>query len=84
VSERVSIFIWVSAALVVAFLLAGLGYIQGWRTGFDTKTLWDWMELLIIPLVLAIGGFFFSRAERDAERKSADDRNQEATLQNYC
>jgi hypothetical protein len=29
------------------------------RTGFSEKTLWDWMHLLIVPLVLAgIGPLF--------------------------
>lgn len=32
------------------------------------KTLWDWFSLLIIPTMLATGGFLFTRAER----KSAD------------
>src|SRR5437660_5041489 len=32
------------------------------------KTLWDWFSLLIIPTMLAAGGFLFTRAER----KSAD------------
>jgi uncharacterized protein YjbI with pentapeptide repeats len=27
------------------------------------KTLWDWMGLLLIPLVLAIGGYFLTRSE---------------------
>lgn len=64
------------------------------NTGFETKTLWDWMELLIIPLVLAIGAFFLNRSERTIERKTAEDRaklereiatdrQQEAALQAY-
>lgn len=27
------------------------------------KTLWDWLGLLLVPLVLAIGGFFLTRSE---------------------
>src|SRR5215467_6633766 len=34
------------------------------------KTLWDWLQLLIIPAVLAVGGYLFnyttSRYEREA------------------
>jgi uncharacterized protein YjbI with pentapeptide repeats len=58
------------------------------------KTLWDWMELLIIPLFLAGGAFVLQRSERAAERNSAEDqeklereiatdRQQEAALQAY-
>jgi len=53
------------------------------NTGFETKTLWDWMELLIIPLFLAGGAFFLNRSERNTEREIATDRQQEAALQAY-
>ena len=37
-----------------AVLLAG-GYLLSWRfTGFAGKALWDWLELLVLPLVLAV------------------------------
>ena len=39
------------------------------------KTLWDWMELLVIPAVLAVGALLFNWSERKNERKIADDRN---------
>jgi hypothetical protein len=62
-------------------LLARVGYAYEW-TGFGPstrlvdsksalvpgKTLWDWLDLLIIPFVLAIGGIWFSRAERRHEQ----------------
>jgi hypothetical protein len=47
------------------------------------KTLWDWLQLLIIPAVLAGGAMWFSRAEREAEREIASDRLREAALQAY-
>ena len=84
--------------------LIQLGYSYSW-TGFaeftpsnpDTvrsKTLWDWMELLIIPVVLAGGAILLNRSERALERKTAEDRarlerdlatdrQREAALQTY-
>ena len=64
------------------------------RTGFRGKTGWDWMELLIVPLVLAVGAFYFNyeqgRQQRDMEgtraaRQLAADqlRAQEERLQAY-
>jgi uncharacterized protein YjbI with pentapeptide repeats len=58
------------------------------------KTLWDLLQLLIIPLVLAIGGFFInltiSRGEQEAtrqraktEREIADDNQKEEAIQTY-
>jgi uncharacterized protein YjbI with pentapeptide repeats len=47
------------------------------NTGFETKTLWDWMELLIIPMVLAVGAFYLNRSERAVERQIAENRTKE-------
>ena len=58
------------------------------------KTLWDWMELLIVPVVLAVGALLFNKAERDNDRKIANERieselniaserQKEAALQSY-
>ena len=53
------------------------------KTGFETKTLWDWLELLIIPAFLAGGVFFLNRSEREIEREIAADRQRESVLQSY-
>lgn len=58
------------------------------------KTLWDWLQLLIVPIMLAIGGFWLnqlqkSREERateqrdKTEREIAADNQREAALQEY-
>jgi uncharacterized protein YjbI with pentapeptide repeats len=63
-------------------------------TGFGGKTGWDWMELLIVPLVLAAGAFWFNSEqsarqqeteEYRADRQVAADelRAQEERLQAY-
>lgn len=91
--------LYATYTLLASGLLYGLlqlilsGYAVTW-TGFQTKTLWDWLELLIIPFVLALGAFFLNRSERaveretanqraDLERQIAKDRQQEAALQAY-
>lgn len=53
------------------------------NTGFEGKSLWDWMELLIIPLVLAGGALLLNRSERNNEREITADRQREAALQSY-
>ena len=41
-----------AAAIAFVVLLAG-GYWLGWRwTGFDGRTLWDWLELLVLPVAV--------------------------------
>ena len=79
--------------LIVIGVFIWTGYTRSW-TGFEGKTLWDWLELFIVPVVLAVGAFLFNRAERRADRlreeeraeiefKLAFENAQEARLQNY-
>ena len=81
---------WKTYLLYASLIIVGGGLVfilvetvRANNTGFETKTLWDWMELLIIPLVLAIGAFFLQRSERAVEREIAQDRQQETALQAY-
>lgn len=81
-----------------------LGYSVSW-TGFGDfttptgnfirgKTVWDWLELLVIPLSLLMGGYVLNNAERNTERQRGEeraklerelaiDRQAEAALQSY-
>lgn len=47
----------------------------GW-TGLAGKTFWDWLDLLVVPLALAGIAYLFSRAEKERERKFADQARQ--------
>jgi uncharacterized protein YjbI with pentapeptide repeats len=47
------------------------------------KNLWDWLGLLGIPIVLAVGGYLFTRAENKTERDIAADRLRDAALREY-
>ncbi len=94
--------------VIVLVVLSVLGYIFNWNwTGLGSyipptkasnfqrgKTIWDWLQLLIIPAVLAVGGYLFnyttSRNEQKAsvlhnqtEREIASDHQREAALQAY-
>src|SRR6266852_4577985 len=40
------------------------------------KTLWDWMQLLIVPLVLAVGGLLFNLAMNSNAQKIASNNQQ--------
>jgi uncharacterized protein YjbI with pentapeptide repeats len=61
---------------------------------FRGKTLWDFLELLVIPTILAGGALFFNQQVRENEQginqqarqheqEIAEDRNREISLQNY-
>jgi uncharacterized protein YjbI with pentapeptide repeats len=47
------------------------------------KSLWDWLQLLIIPVVLGIGGFWLSQIQKSSEQRTTTDNQREAALQGY-
>jgi uncharacterized protein YjbI with pentapeptide repeats len=47
------------------------------------KTLWDLMELLIVPVVLASIAIWFNKRMREAEQKATEERLREEALQTY-
>ena len=64
------------------------------RTGFGDKTVWDWMQLFIIPAILVVGGYLLNsqqtarqlateetRAENQLEAE--EERTQQDALQQY-
>jgi uncharacterized protein YjbI with pentapeptide repeats len=48
-----------------------------------SKTLWDWLQLLIIPAVIAIGVTIFNHLFDKRSREIASDQQQEAAMQDY-
>ncbi len=85
--SAVRLFIAVLLVLVLAaIILVGTGHLE---TGFGGKTLWDWLKVVGIPVVVVIiaGVFAFARqrADRSAEeqREQDTDRAREAILRSY-
>jgi uncharacterized protein YjbI with pentapeptide repeats len=59
---------------LVIMIIAVCGYVFGWEwTGLAKRTFWDWLSLLVVPLVLALGGYFFTRSENQRTREAADE-----------
>jgi hypothetical protein len=46
-------------------------------------TLWAWVKLLIVPAVIAAGGLWFNRQQRDREMEIAEQHSQDEVLQAY-
>jgi hypothetical protein len=86
-------------AIIFLVILIWMGYVWFGRwTGFSesispavlpnqtfqpAKTLWDWMQLLIIPAILAGGAYWLNESARNQEIKIASDNRQETALQTY-
>src|SRR6266699_2227391 len=39
------------------------------------KTLWDWLQLLFIPILLAIGGYWFNQIQKSRDESAAAQRD---------
>ena len=99
------ILIVVGIAAVVGGIWAGYRYAPDW-TGFGeyqtpsepdverARRLWDWLELLIVPFVLALGVWWldrrqkkmereFEQARLEKDREIAREKRQDATLEAY-
>jgi len=77
----ISTFVVVFSVLLVIVILAYVFNVN--VPGLRGKTLWDWLQLLIIPAVLAVGGYLFNYTTSKSEREIASDRQREDTLQSY-
>ena len=86
---------FVSIACVLGIVLLIGGYFFNWTwTGFGPytpptsglqrgKTLYDWLQLAIIPAVLVVGGFLLNNTISRTEREIALDNHREEDLQTY-
>src|SRR2546425_5690491 len=81
---RITLFILFLIALTVTILIGGYRYHWAWTgltgTTESYKTLYDWLQLLFIPVVLAIAGFWFNHRERKAAELRAENEWKAAEL----
>jgi hypothetical protein len=68
--------LWAVRIAIFLCLLVAVGYAYG-------ITLWDWIKLLIVPAVIAGGGLWFNRQQREREVEIAERRAQDEALQAY-
>src|SRR6266446_8210811 len=75
-SKTLDAVIIISLVIVLVLLvLIVLGYTFNWSwTGLHGRTLYDWLQLLIIPAVLAIGGYLFNYTTGRNERQANEQR----------
>jgi len=52
--------LWAIRGAIVLGVLIAVGYFYG-------VTLWDWTKLLVVPAVIAGGGIWFNRQQRERE-----------------
>ena len=86
---------WCTLVGLIVLSLIWSAYRFNWSgTGFHGKTVWDWLSLLIVPLVLASVALLFNHANTRTERQITQqryeqdkeialDKQQEDILQSY-
>lgn len=67
-----------TAAIEFLVLLGGYSLILA-----SGKRVWSWLELLIVPAVLALGAWWLQKSERETEREIADKQRRQSTLESY-
>jgi hypothetical protein len=67
---------WIGGILAILSVAVLIGYRYG-------ITLWDWLQLLIVPAVIAGGGLWFNRRQQKREHELAKERARDEALQAY-
>jgi hypothetical protein len=66
--------LWTSGVIATLTIAILIGYGYG-------ITLWDWIKLLVVPAVIAAGGLWFNRQQRERELRTArEQREQEVEI----
>jgi hypothetical protein len=58
----------------------GFGPYDDNLSGPRSRTLWDWLDLLIVPIFLALGAWLLSAADKESELKLELDRQNQSVL----
>ena len=59
-------------ALIIAATTKGFGPFESNSGSLRSPALWDWLQLLIVPAVLALGALWFNKTQKDTELKIAE------------
>jgi hypothetical protein len=73
-----------SGALISLLVIIISNWISNFKwSGFQKKSFWDWLQLLIVPLILAFGAFSLNYASETRDKQRAEERKQQELLKDY-
>jgi uncharacterized protein YjbI with pentapeptide repeats len=61
----------------------GFGEFKNQKDVQRAKTLWDWLQLLLVPIFLAVGGWLLNRSQKQSEQRVETDRQRQTALEDY-
>jgi uncharacterized protein YjbI with pentapeptide repeats len=78
----------VLSSLLFLLIIANVAIVSNWISnfkwsGFQKKSFWDWLQLLIVPLMLALGAFYLNSAADFRDYQIAQERKQQEILTDY-
>lgn len=59
------------------------GYVNSKGESIPSKKLWDWLQLLIVPLVLTIGVWYLNKSQKLSDQRVETDRQRQKSLEDY-
>lgn len=79
---------WMLFLLLFLLIIANVAIVSNWIanfkwSGFQKKSFWDWLQLLIVPLMLALGAFYLNSAADFRDYQIAQERKQQEILTDY-
>jgi hypothetical protein len=83
--ENISKILFFLLIFIISFLIWRVFVIISnfkW-SGFQKKSFWDWLQLLIVPLMLALGAFYLNSAADFRDYQIAQERKQQEVLTDY-
>ena len=83
--ENISKILFFLLIFIISFLIWRVFVIISnfkW-SGFQKKSFWDWLQLLIVPLMLALGAFYLNSAADFRDYQIAQERKQQEILTDY-
>jgi uncharacterized protein YjbI with pentapeptide repeats len=83
--ENISKILFFLLIFIISFLLWRVfAIISNFKwSGFQKKSFWDWLQLLIIPLMLALGAFYLNSAADFRDYQIAQEQKHQEILTDY-
>ena len=87
-TNRIGTVVLILVIILIGVSIAGYVLNLEWTglrgtTDGGPKTLWHWLDLLVIPIVLAAGALWFKRVEVGIAHSAESERAQESVLETY-
>lgn len=82
-AEKNPLAFFISLISLIIFLWILWETYRADNLGFSKQPLWEWMDLLLVPLALALAGYVISRIQKKTEFEVSDEKRRQETFEKY-